>query len=319
MPKTVSTTSLFTTLKRAVSGSNAPSYTPQKLEKFIKNTKLSRPDLGSGRSQRLKEAMNKSSFEQKKVYEIFKKAKEEGILKNKSWTDSEKEFFNQAARQERIDKRQARTAAQAEQKNSTVNKPVAAQNQGVKKSLPADDKQAKQIQEDQKVKNIGVARDETAKAKRWREAALGNKAIRGEELVYEKLKEGYNKQQAATSGVMKSRGGALIEQKSTGLLNKAMEEEKDEKNSPKGSKSGQKGGGSVPAGQKSGGHQPVKLQGSAGIDQLTHRQEVAKGENLPGGVYHVDGLNNKESVSQSETPPAPRSASAPKDPDELNI
>src|SRR3989338_11577245 len=104
------------------------------------------------------------------------------------------------------------------------------------------------------------------------------------------------------------------EGKSAGLLNKAMEEEKDEKNSPKGSKSGQKGGGSVPAGQKSGGHQPVKLQGSAGIDQLTHRQEVAKGENLPGGVYHVDGLD-KTPVSPPEARlPLRSEASAPNAP-----
>ena len=209
-----------------------------------------------------------------------------------------------------------------------------AQEQGiVKKSLPTAEKQAEMLQEAQRQEGVEQARKETMRAERWRGAALGGeKAIRGMERVYAGG-EKYRKQQAATSGLLKSRGGGgmAAERKSEGLLNKAMEEEKDEKNSPKGSKSGQKGGGSVLADQKSGGHQPVKLQGSAGIDQLTHRQEITKGENLPGGVYHVEGLD-KTPVSppearlplrseasakggQSETPPA----SAPKDPDELNI
>ncbi len=178
-----------------------------------------------------------------------------------------------------------------------------AQEQGIfKKSLPTAEKQAEILQETQRQEGVEQARKETMKAERWRGAALGGgAAIRGMERVYAGG-EKYRKQQAATSGLLKSRGGGgmAAEGKSAGLLNKAIEED-DEKNSSKGSKSGQKNGGNTPIGKKSGGHQPVKLQGSAGIDQLTHRQEISKNENLPGGVYHVKGLD-KAPVSQSEAP-----------------
>src|SRR3989344_2196386 len=205
-----------------------------------------------------------------------------------------------------------------------------AQEQGiVKKSLPTAEKQAEMLQEAQRQEGVEQARKETMRAERWRGAALGGeKAIRGMERVYAGG-EKYRKQQAATSGLLKSRGGGgmAAEGKSAGLVDHAV---KEEEKSDSSNKSSQKKGSNAPAGQKSSGHQPVKLQGSAGIDQLTHRQEIAKGENLPGGVFHVEGLD-KAPVSppearlplrseasakggQSETPPA----SAPKDPDELN-
>lgn len=200
-----------------------------------------------------------------------------------------------------------------------------AQEQGVfKKNLPTAEKQTEMLQETQRQESIKQARKETVKAERWRGAALGGKdAIRGVERVHTGG-EAYRKQQAATSGLLKSRGGGgmAAEGKPTGLLNKAVEEEKDEKNSAKGDKSGQKNGGSASKEQKSGGHQAIRLQGSAGIDQLTHPQEVAKGENFTGGVYHVDGLDKAPAI-QSETPPvqksSPAPASAPKDIDDLNI
>ena len=286
----VSTKAVIKALTNA--SSSRGSYVPQKLKTFLSKTKISHPVFGS---QRVQDALKKSDIDQKKLTEIFKKAKEQGVLRQTSSTKSENEFYKSATKQERLTR-------QFDQKNQEV----------AQKTIKP---------KDEKVLNIAQAQKETAKAERWRGAALGGeKAIRGMERVYAGG-EKYRKQQVATSGLLKSRGGGgmAAEGKSAGLLNKAMEEEKDEKNSPKGSKSGQKGGGSVPAGQKSGGHQPVKLQGSAGIDQLTHRQEISKNENLPGGFYHVDGLNNKKSVSQSETPPAPRSASALEDITDLDI
>ena len=275
--------------------------------------KISHPVFGT---QRVSDALKKT-IDKKTAIEIFNKAKEaKGVLRETQGTKSESEFLKQVAKQEKIDKIDKITA-QIEQKNSAANKPVAAQNQGVKKSLPADDKQAKQIQKEQKSEKIKWAQKETAKAERWRGAALGGgEAIRGMERVYARG-EKYRKQQAATSGLLKSRGGGgmAAEGKSGGLVDHAV---KEEEKSDSSNKSSQKKGSNAPAGQKSSGHQPVKLQDSAGIDQLTHRQEIAKGENLPGGVFHVEGLD-KAPVSPPETPPAPRSASAPEDITDLDI
>lgn len=197
-----------------------------------------------------------------------------------------------------------------------------AQEQGiVKKSLPTAEKQVEMLQETQRQEGVEQARKETMKAERWRGAALGGeKSIRGAERVYAGG-EKYRKQQAATAGVLKSRGGGgmAAEGKPTGLLNKAVEEEK---NSPKGDKSGQKNGKSASKEQKSGGQQAIRLQGSAGIDQLTHPQEVANSENFTGGVYHVEGLD-KAPASQPEAPPvqksSPTPASAPEDITDLDI
>jgi len=283
----VSTKAVIKALTNA--SSSRGSYVPQKLKTFLSKTKISHPVFGS---QRVQDALKKSDIDQKKLTEIFKKAKEEGVLRQTSSTKSENEFYKSATKQERL-------TIQLDQKNQET----------AQKTIKP---------KDEKVLNIAQAQKETAKAERWRGAALGGeKAIRGMERVYAGG-EKYRKQQAATSGLLKSRGGGGVaaEGKSAGLLNKAIEED-DEKNSSKGSKSGQKDGGSVPAGQKSGGQQMVKLQGFVG-EKLTHPKENAKGENLPGGVIHVEGLD-KASASQSETPPAPRSASALEDITDLDI
>lgn len=262
--------------------SSRGSYVPQKLKTFLK-TKISHSVFGT---RRVSDALKKPDIEQKKLAEIFKKAKEEGVLRQTSSTKSESEFYKSAVKEEKTQK-------QVEQKNQ--------------KTINIGSKEA----------NIKQAQQMTARAERWREAALGKGAIRGTERVYASGEQ-YRKQQAATSGVLKSRGGAPVEQKSTGLLNKAMQEEKGEENSPKDSKGGQKGGKSASAGQKSGGHEVVKLQGSAGIDQLTHPQEISKNENFTGGVYHVKGLDQPP-ASQPETPPASKPASAPEDITDLDI
>ena len=281
----VSTKAVIKALTNA--SSSRGSYVPQKLKTFFSKTRISHPVFGS---QRVQDALKKSDIDQKKLTEIFKKAKEQGVLRQTSSTKSENEFYKSATKQERLTR-------QFDQKNQET----------AQKTIKP---------KDEKVLNIAQAQKETAKAERWRGAALGGeKAIRGMERVYAGG-EKYRKQQAATSGLLKSRGGGGVaaEGRSGGLVDHAVKEEKSDSSN----KSGQKKGGNAPAGQKSGGHQPVKLQGSAGIDQLTHRQEVAKGENLPGGVFHVEGLD-KAPVSPPETPPAPRSASAPEDITDLDI
>ncbi|MEK7130352.1 MAG: hypothetical protein AAB793_01745, partial [Patescibacteria group bacterium] len=75
------------------------------------------------------------------------------------------------------------------------------------------------------------------------------------------------------------------------------------------SKSGKKNGDNASANKKSGGSQPVKLQGSVGIEKLTHSPEISN-ENFTGGVYRVEGLD-KVPTSQPETPPVQKSAPAP--------
>ena len=279
--------------------SSRGAYVPKSLGKVL-GGKISHPVYGT---QRVSDALKKPSIDKKTLIEIFNKAK--GVLRETQGTKTESEFLKQVAKQEKIDNLQAKIAAQIEQKNSAANKPVAAQNQGVKKSLPSVDKQA----------NIDLARRKTEAAERWRGVVLGGKIG---QVIEEQNKFRKTWGKSAELTVKSGDGGGVAAEGrgGGGLVGHAVkEEENDEKKSPNKGKSGQKSGNSASTDQKSGGHQPVKLQGSAGIDQLTHRQEVAKGENLPGGVYHVDGLNNKESVSQPETPPAP----APEDPDELNI
>ena len=270
-------------------GGNIVSRTTQR---FINTTKVSHPAYGS---QKLKDLLKKPVINKKIVDEIFEQAAKKGIFRKTPWTKTSSGFFKRAVQEDQ-------RIIQTEKKQEAVQKTVKPQ--------------------DEKDFNIAAARLKTKRMEYGREMRLGGKIgqVIEEQNKFRKT-WGKSAELTVTSRggmAIEGRGGTSIEQKSTGLLNKAIKED-DEKNSPKGSKSGQKDGGSVPAGQKSVGHQPVKLQGSAGIDQLTHRQEVAKGENLPGGVYHVDGLNNKESVSQPETPPAPRSASAPEDITDLDI
>ncbi len=277
--------------------SSRGSYVPQKLKTFLSKTKISHPVFGS---QRVQDALKKSDIDQKKLTEIFKKAKEEGVLRQTSSTKSENEFYKSAAKQERLTR-------QLDQKNQET----------AQKTIKP---------KDEKVLNIAQAHKETAKAERWRGAALGGeKAIRGMERVYAGG-EKYRKQQAATSGLLKSRGGGGVaaEGRSGGLVDHAV---KEEEKSDSSNKSGQKKGGNAPAGQKSGGHQPVKFQSSAGIDQLTHRQEISKGENLPGGVIHVEGLDKAPASppearlakgGQSETPQEQKST-PPSDITELDI
>jgi len=278
--------------------SSRGAYVPKSLGKVL-GGKISHPVYGT---QRVSDALKKPSIDKKTLIEIFNKAKEaKGVLRETSGTKSENEFIKQVTKQERLTR-------QLDQKNQET----------VQKTIKP---------KDEKVLNIAQAQKETAKAERWRGAALGGGgAIRGMERVYAGG-EKYRKQQAATSGLLKSRGGGgmAAEGRSGGLVDHVV---KEEEKSDSSSKSGQKKGGNAPAGQKSGGspeaklarggHQPVKLQGSAGIDQLTHRQEISKGENLPGGVIHVEGLD-KTPASHSETPPAPRSASAPEDITDLDI
>lgn len=270
--------------------SHGTSYAPKSFQSFINKTKISHPVFGS---QKLKDVFKKQVVEQKTLTEIFKKAKEAGVLRETSSTRSEREFYKAAVKEEKMQN-------QVEQKSQ--------------KTISVGSKEA----------NIKKTQQMAAKAERWRGAVFGGKeAIRGMERV-RAGGEAYRKQQAATSGLLKSRGGGgmATEGKPSGLLNKAVEEEKDEKSSTKGDKSGQKSGGSASKEQKSGGQQAIRLQGSAGIDQLTHPQEVANSENFTGGVYHVEGLD-KAPASQPEMPPVQKSspvpASAPEDITDLDI
>lgn len=270
MPK-ISTKAVIKALTNA--SSSRGSYVPQKLKTFLDKTKIS-SNFGS---QRIKDALKKSDIDQKRLTEIFKKAKEEGVLRQTSSTGSEREFYKAAAKEEKSD----RQLEQKNQKNTNTNA---------------------------KESSIAQARKKTDAGDRWREAMFGDKAIRGMERIHAGGEE-FRKQQAATAGVLKSRGGGRMaaEKKSGSLVDHAV---KEGEKSDSSSKSGQKGGGSASAGQKSGSSQPVKLQGSAGIDQLTHPQEFAKGENLPGGVYHVEGLDEAP-VSQPEAPPVQKSSPTP--------
>lgn len=264
--------------------SSRGSYVPQKLKTFLDKTKIS-SNFGS---QRIKDALKKSDIDQKRLTEIFKKAKEEGVLRQTSSTGSEREFYKAAAKEEKSD----RQLEQKNQQNTNTNA---------------------------KESNIAQARKKTDAGDRWRKAMFtGKEAIRGMERIHAGGEE-FRKQQAATAGVLKSRGGGgmVAEKKSGSLVGHA---EKEEGKGDSSSKGGQKSGGNATASQKSGGNQPPKLQGSADIDELTYPQEAAH-ENFTGGVYHVEGY--KAPASQPETPPVQKSDPVPtpasNDPDELNI
>ena len=261
--------------------SSRGSYVPQKLKTFLK-TKISHPVFGS---QRVQDALKKPDIEQKKLVEIFKKAKEEGVLRQTSSTKSENEFYKSAAKEERLSR-------QLDQKNQEI----------VQKTVKP---------KDEKALNIAQAQRETAKAKRGLELRLGGKLG---QVIEEQSKFRKTWGKSADLGV-KSRGGVPIEEKSTGLLNKVMQEEKGDSSS----KSGKKNGDNASANKKSGGSQPVKLQGSVGIEKLTHSPEISN-ENITGGVYHVKGLD-KLPESRSEAPQSDKTAPspAPSDIDDLNI
>lgn len=302
----------------------SPGSIPQGLKTAFNKSKIS-SNFGPKRVGDVLRDKNNRNIDQGTLKKIFEKIDEKGVLKT-SWAGSPEKFTREVEKQQRIDDRQAKVAAQNEQKNSAANKPVAAQNQGVKKSLPINDKQAKQIQKEQKVKNIGDARRKTLEAERWRGVVLGGKI--GQVIEEQnKFRKTWGKSAELT---VKSGGGGWMaaEGRSGGLVGHAVkEEENDEKNSSKGSKSGQKDGGNAPAGQKSGGspeaklarsgQQVVKLQGFIG-EKLTHRQEISKNENLPGGVIHVEGLDEAP-ASPPESSSAPRSASALEDITDLDI
>lgn len=297
MPK-VSTKAVMKALANA--SSSRGSYVPKSLTSFLNKTRISNKYSGS---ERVKDALNKSNIEQKKLAEIFRKAKEEGVLCQTSSTRSEKEFYKAATKEERLNR-------QLDQKNQQNTKSDTNKTAPENQKIQAKNKQPETVKsEDKKASNIAQAQKETAKAERWRGAALGGKeSIRGMERVYAGG-EGYRKQQAATSGVLKSRGGGgMMTEERGGLIGHA----KEEAVSPSASKGGKKSGSNISANKKAGGHDVVKLQDSAGIDQLTHPQKISNDEKFTGGVFHVAGLN-KPSASQSETPPAP------KDIDDLNI
>lgn len=282
-------------LKKAA-GSTPNSYTPKKLENFLKRGKTSTP-YGSITYKRLFE--KNQTMDKKKFKEMYESGQKEGVF-GKFY--SAEDQFNKAVREEkRITLEEIKKTKESQ-------------------NIPAKNKQPKTVKpEDKKASNIAASRVENERAKRGREIGSISKLDQVRE-AQSKFRKTWGK----SSEIEVISRGAPIEGKG-GLIGHAV---KEEEKSDSSNKSGQKKGGNAPAGQKSGGppearlakggHQPVKLQGSAGIDQLTHRQEVAKGENLPGGVYHVDGLD-KAPASQPEISPAPRSASASEDISDMDI
>ena len=304
MPKAVSTTSINKVLAASASKKvgMSKSYVTRGYTKLLKD-KLPDNRYGSIRIDRL---MSKQKLKLDKVEEIIEVGRKKGVFGEK---DSAKKLFKEAQREEmrmaQEEKKIIQTekiTAQAEQKNSTANKPVAAQNQGVKKSLPSDDKKA----------NIDLARRKTEAAERLRGAALRGKI--GQVIEEQnKFRKTWGKSAELT---VTSRGGGRMatEERSGGLVGHAVVEEEKGGST---SKSEQKTGGNTPANQKSGGHQGLELKGTAGIDQLAHPQEISNKE-FTGGVYHVKGLD-KAPANPPEAPPVQKPSSASEDPDEMNI
>lgn len=278
-------------------------YVPQGLKTAINRTKIS-SNFGPKRVKDVLGGKSNPNIDQNTLNKIFEKIDETGTLKI-SWAESKEKFTREVAKQQRIEDRQQKIDKQIEQKNQeTAQKTV----------KPKDEKASK----------IAAMRLETERAKRGREIRFGNKAIGKLEQVIEaqsKFRKTWGK--SAELGVKSTGVVPIIEEKSTGLLNKVKQEEAgNEKNSQKGSKGGQKSGGNVSTNQKNSGRQGVSIMGTTGIDQLTHPQEVSSSESFTGGVYHVKGLD-KESANKPETPPVQKSdpvpVSAPKDITDLDI
>src|SRR3989338_4316885 len=286
MSKAVSTTSINKVLAASASKKvgMSKSYVTRGYTKLLKD-KLPDNRYGSIRIDRL---MSKQKLELKKVEEIIEAGREKGIFGEK---DSAKKLFKEAQREEKRMAQEEKKIIQTEKKQEAAQKTVKHQ--------------------DEKASNIAAARLKTERIKSGLEVRLGGKIG---QVIEEQNKFRKTWGKSADLIVTSRGGGEIVDKRRGGLVDHAVEEGKG----GSASKDGQKTGGNTSANQKSGGQQVVKPQGFVG-EKLTHPKENAKGENLPGGVYHVDGLNNKESVSQSETQPAPRSASALEDITDLDI
>lgn len=264
-------------------GGNIISRTTQR---FINSTKVSDPI--SGRTHKLKDLLKKPTINKKLVADIFAQAEKKGILREKPWTKTSSRFFEKATQ---------------EDKKITVEEMKRTKES---QNIPAKNKQPETVKpEDKKASNIYLSRKRSLEAGRGREIGSMSKLDQVRE-AQSKFRETYGK--SSEIGV-KSRGAPT----EGGLIGHAV---KEGEKSDSLKKSGQNKGGNAPADQKSGGHQPVKLQGSV-VDRLT-RQPVARDENLPGVFSPVKGLD-KAPASQPETPPAPRSATDINDITDLDI
>ncbi|HLC99943.1 MAG TPA: hypothetical protein VJC11_03210 [Patescibacteria group bacterium] len=265
---------------------NAPSggaRVPQKLQKFLKSTRLPDPHFGS---VTVKKLLEKPIVQRKQVEKIFAQGDEKGLFRDSA---SVKNIYQKAVQ---IENKQAVEQAKIQK--------------------AADFEQLKV----EKGVNISTARKEGSRWERQRIAAFGGQEeMRGGQVVQQeavqerfrkdKENEKYQKQGQVSSGLQREqekkyeinlrvsgheKGNESSQDKINNLLHRVMSEEGT---GSRGRQSSGSSGGAVSS---------VKIEGSAAIDQLTHPQNAGS-ESYVSGPMQVKGIPSSQPDGSSLTSP----------------